>query len=101
MELMIPHDCHNCGLVDEAKFTYAGPHIKQVCNGCGRYVKFFNKSDIPDHRETRIRIWSIAKEDVTLIESAKFKCGFTSNVTGLDLKIMYWRLYLTVRELCL
>jgi len=97
MELLFPHECHNCGLVDEAKFIYAGPHIKQVCNGCDRYVKFVSQSIIPDVREIKLRIWAIST-NVVLIDVYKGMSGFVPDLTGLDGKIMYWRLYLKMRE---
>lgn len=98
MELLIPHECHYCGLVDEAKFVYAGPHIKQVCNGCNRYVKFFSKYQIPDIKEIKLKIWSMTT-DVVFIDKLKSEIGFTSSSTAdvLDKKIMYWRLYLKVK----
>lgn len=98
MQLLIPNECHYCGLVDEAKFVYAGPHIKQICNGCGKYVKFFDKAKIPDAKETKLVIWSIT-QDLEKINQAKANCNFIENLTGLDLKIMYWWLYLSIRAL--
>lgn len=97
MELLVPHECHSCGSVDEAKFTYAGPHIKQVCNGCGRYVKFFSKNCIPDVMEIKFKIWYIVK-DTAKIELIKARIGFQDDLSGLDEKMMYWRLYLSVRK---
>lgn len=97
MELMIPYDCPRCGVTDEAQFRFAGPHIKQVCNHCGSYVKFFNKSKIPDHQEIRLKIWSIT-QDLDTINKAKSNIGFVENLKGLHLKIMYWRLYLELRK---
>ena len=97
MQLLIPTECHNCGLVDEAKFVYAGPHVKQICNGCGKYVKFFDKAKIPDSRETKLAIWAIT-QDLTIISEAKETIGFIDNLKGLDLKIIYWRLYLEMRR---
>lgn len=100
MKLLIPHECYNCGLVDEANFLYAGPHIKQICNGCNKYVKFFDKSLIPDAKEVKLKIWSIT-QDTFLISQAKDYIGFIEGQTGLDLKIGYWRLYLEVRRRCI
>lgn len=97
MQLLIPNECTYCGLVDEAKFVYAGPHIKQVCNGCGRYVKFFDKSKIPDSKETKLAIWAIT-QDIAEIEDSKYRIGFIENLKGLDLKMIYWRLYLETRR---
>ncbi len=97
MQLLIPNECHYCGLVDEAKFVYAGPHVKQICNGCGKYVKFFDKSKIPDARETKLAIWAITT-DLAQINEAKQESGFVENLKGLDLKMIYWRLYLEIRR---
>jgi len=98
MQLLIPYECHHCGVVDEAKFVYAGPHVKQICNCCNKYVKFFDKALIPDARETKLRIWAIT-QDVPKITSAKAEIGFIENLKGLDLKMIYWRLYLQVRKM--
>lgn len=98
MELLIPHECHRCGVVDEAKFTFAGPHIKQVCNNCNSYVKFFNKSWVPDKTEIKLRIWAITQCTSTLA-SLKKEIGFIdTGLTPLEEKMQYWRLYLKVRS---
>lgn len=90
--------CHKCGLIDEAKFIYAGPHIKQVCNGCGFYVKFFDKALLPDVKAIREKIWYISKGDKELIEQAKKACEFIQGLSGVNGKMMYWRLYLEIRR---
>jgi hypothetical protein len=97
MTLLIPNECHYCGLVDEAKFVYSGPHIKQICNGCDKYIKFFDKSKIPDVKEIKLTIWSITN-NIEKISQAKNDCNFVNDLKGLDLKIMYWRLYLQIRK---
>lgn len=97
MELLFPHECHNCGLVDEARFTYAGPHIKQVCNGCACYVKFVSKGIIPDTKEIKLKVWAIST-DLEKIDLCKGLIGFVPNLVGVDEKLMYWRLYLKMRE---
>lgn len=98
MELFIPHNCSACGKTEEAKFLFSGPHVKQVCGHCNAYVKFVSKSIIPDATEIRLKIWSIT-QDVPLIEAAKEQCGFVEGLSGLQNRIMYWRLYLSVRAL--
>jgi len=32
--------CTRCGLVDDYRTEKSGPHIKAICNGCDRYIKF-------------------------------------------------------------
>lgn len=98
MELLVPHVCHTCGVEDEAKFIFSGPHLKQVCNGCNRYVKFFSKSAVPDITEVRFKIWSLT-QDTSFIDAAKEASGFVDGGTGLEGKILYWRLYLKIREM--
>ena len=97
MDLLVPHECQRCGVVDEAQFTFSGPHIKQICNACGCYVKFFDKSKIPDAGETKLRIWALTT-DLSVIGDCKNRIGFVDDLTGTNKKIMYWRLYLKVRE---
>lgn len=97
MELLIPHECHSCGVVDEAKFIFSGPHIKQLCNGCDRYVKFFHKNRIPDVREIKLKIWAITT-DFKEISDAKIKSGFVDNLIGIEQRMVYWRLYLQIRK---
>jgi len=98
MELFIPHNCVACGVTDEAKFLLSGPHVKQVCNHCGKYVKFVSKGFVPDHNETKLRIWAIT-QDTCYIDAAKELMGFVENTTGVERKLMYWRLYLKLREM--
>lgn len=97
MELLFPHKCNHCGVTDEAKFIYAGPHIKQVCNNCGKYVKFVSQAIIPDVKEIKLKIWAIST-DIELIDFTKGLSGFIHDLTGVDEKINYWRLYLKMRE---
>ena len=92
--------CHQCGAMDEAKFTFAGPHIKQVCLHCGCYIKFFNKSSIPDSKDIKQKIWHIADGNIEVINKAKKQVEFLENLTGLNQKLMYWKLYLYLRVEC-
>lgn len=101
MKLLVPYECHLCGEVNEAEFLFSGPHIKQICYGCKSYVKFFPISKLPDIKEIKLNIWSITK-NVEQIESHKKKIGFieSSNefqLTNIEQKIMYWRLYLSIK----
>jgi hypothetical protein len=98
MELLVPHVCSHCGATDEAKFIFSGPHLKQVCNSCNRYVKFFSKSAVPDITEVKLKIWSLT-QGTSFIDAAKEPCGFLEGATGLEGKVLYWRLYLKVREM--
>ncbi len=37
--------CQRCGLVDDYRTVQSGPHLKAICNGCDRYIKFISKND--------------------------------------------------------
>lgn len=95
---MISHTCNTCGITDEAQFKYAGPHIKQVCNYCGAYVKFFSKGLLPDHKEIKLNIWSMVKGDTEKTETVKSESYHFDGLSGLELKLAWWRLYLETRE---
>lgn len=110
METFFNHTCHRCGGVDEAKFETSGPHVKQVCLHCGAYVKFMPKQNIPSLPQIRLKIWQVANEDKSIIQSAKDKTGFRELPQdaecydkefprGLLESLMWWDIYLTVRSL--
>jgi hypothetical protein len=99
MTTFFQHTCHKCGLIDEARFVFAGPHIKQVCNGCGFYVKFFDKGMIPDVKDIKYKTWYISNLNIDLINSAKKQVEFMDVKGSLNQKMMYWKLYLKVREM--
>lgn len=99
MNLLTPFECHHCGVVDEAQYVFSGPHIKQICGSCGAYVKFVSKASIPDAREIKLKIWSITKQNLEIIDNAKQLCGFVEGLNGIEKNIMYWRLYRQIRAL--
>jgi hypothetical protein len=35
--------CNRCGSVNDYKTEQAGPHIKAICNGCDKYIKFLGQ----------------------------------------------------------
>ncbi len=98
MENFFNYECHKCGLIDEACFVYSGPHIKQICNGCSAYVKFFDKAKLPDVKEIKIKIFSACLSDLKLVHKAKNEMGFIDGLTGVSAKMMYLKLYLFVRK---
>lgn len=93
------HECHKCGVADEARFVNAGPHVKQVCNNCGFYVKFFDKTLIPDVKDIRLKIWFVCEQDATVITNLKQQCEFVESLQGLQAKLQWWKLYLAARRL--
>jgi hypothetical protein len=98
MQCFFETGCRKCGAIDEARFTFAGPHIKQVCNACGFYVKFFDKAKIPDIKDLRLKIWHISDQNIDLINKCKKDMEFVEGMKGLDGKMMYWKLYLHIRH---
>lgn len=91
------HECHKCGSVDEARFSLGSVHLKQICNGCGAYVKFFDKKLLPDIPEIKIKIWGIT-QDLRVISQAKDDIDFVPGLSGLYGKVMYWKLYIQLRK---
>lgn len=35
--------CKNCGCVNDYRTEPAGQHIKAICNGCDKYIKFLGQ----------------------------------------------------------
>lgn len=101
MDNFFNHECHKCGGIDEAKFSLAGPHVKQTCLHCGCYVKFFDKSLIPSVPDIRNAIWVWSNKNVEIINKAKESTGFTEpeKVNSLWAKLSWWKVYLKVRSL--
>lgn len=95
-ERFFNHTCVKCGCLDEAKFVIArNGAVKQVCNACGAYVKFFNKALVPSLLDIKQKIWYITERNLVLINSAKAKVEFIE-CTGMAQQIMYWKLYLQI-----
>src|SRR5690242_12057509 len=93
--------CHKCGCIDEAKFVFStNGAVKQICNGFGFYVKFFDKGLVPTVIAIKEKIWYIVEADINVIENAKIEVEFLNDLKGLPRQIMYWKLYLHVRKLC-
>ena len=92
------HACEKCGVIDEARFLHAGPHIKQVCNNCEAYVKFFPEHTIPDVEYIKQKIWNIVDGDQVKITEMKVDTEFVEGLTGKYAKLMYWNLYLNIRS---
>lgn len=96
MKPYFEHTCHRCGSIGELDFEFAGPHIKAVCSGCGFYVKFFDKSKLPDPKELKIKIMILANNDINhILERKKELALFYEGISGMNAKIAYWKLYLS------
>jgi|SRR6187399_97313 len=110
MDNFFNYECHKCGGIDEAKFSIAGPHVKQTCLHCGAYVKFFDKGRLPSLIEIRLKIWQITKEDIATINKAKESVGYKELPVDKSLYnntwpksvleiLQWWKVYLKVRSL--
>lgn len=97
MNNLIESSCHKCGVIGESRLSWAGPHIKQSCDSCGAYQKFYDKALIPDVREIKILIWGIAKSDINLIGEIKKDIQFVEGLNGLDAKLQYYKLYKAIK----
>lgn len=98
--LLIPCACHKCGVIGESRLSWAGPHIKQSCDNCGAYQKFYNKNLIPDVREIKILIFGVAKQDLSFINQIKQEINFVEGLKGLDAKLQYYKLYKAAVDKC-
>jgi hypothetical protein len=95
MKLFHEHTCHKCGVIAEMNFNFAGPHIKSICSSCGFYIKFIDAKLIPDIKTLKIRILSLANNNLQIIEAKKKELGlFYEGIDGLNAKIAYWKLYI-------
>lgn len=99
--LLLEHRCHRCGLIDESKFVFANIHLKQICAGCGAYVKFYSIRKFPESKTIRRRIWNTAGGNIDVINQAKKEISF-NNIKDWDClaaRVNYWNLYLQVRKI--
>lgn len=93
--------CHKCGIMDEAKFVFStNGAVKQICNNCRAYIKFFDKSLVPTVHDIKKKIWYITEADIQSINEAKKAVEFVEGLTKLNAQLMYWDLYLHIRKLC-
>lgn len=95
------HSCHKCGFVDEAKFVFStNGAVKQICNNCNFYVKFFDKASVPTIYDIKTKIWYIVEADISIVYAAKKEVEFIEGLNKLPGQLMYWKLYLEIRRLC-
>lgn len=94
--MFFPTTCHKCGATDEARFILGSVHLKQVCNKCGAYIKFFDKSLMPSVVDIRLKIWFISNQNKELIEQCKIDTEYVSGMKGLAEKYVWWKVYLQV-----
>ena len=90
--------CDKCGVIDEAKFVDANIHVKQICNSCGCYIKFFSKNKLIHEKELKLRIFEVVKGDLKIIEQTKEKIDFPpkDNFYLYNVRLLYWKLYLQI-----
>ena len=88
------HTCIKCGLHDFPAYTFAGPHIKEICGGCNFYIKFANKSTLPDIKILKSRIWVKANKNLEIINAAKDRMGtFYEGMDKMEQIVNYSILY--------
>jgi len=98
MTNLIECQCTRCGSTGDPILSYAGPHIKATCNDCGSYIKFIDKSIIPDIKIIKQRIMVVANGDIEKIKKAKDELGiFYDGISGMAGKFSYWSLYLKLK----
>lgn len=88
--------CHKCDTKLPTKFSYSGPHIKEICGECNAYIKFANKVSVPPFQESKNRIWATTN-NLALIEEEKTKMGvFHKDLKGIHANISYHNLYVNI-----
>lgn len=92
MKPFIPSNCHRCGYAGESNLVMAGPHVKQTCGNCNAYIKFYDKTSIPDLREIKLAIMELAGGDISGIEGAKKEVRFFKEKSPVFEKVQYWKL---------
>jgi len=90
---LIESYCHKCGVIGESRLAWAGPHIKQSCDNCGAYIKFYDKAKLPDVREIKIKIFGLAERNLEKIQYWKNQIKFVEGLSGIDEKLEYYKLY--------
>lgn len=89
---LLPSNCGRCGFKGESVLFLKGPHVKQQCGNCGRYVAFLGKEKLPELVAIKQEIYRLAAADLDKIAGAKKEIGFISQTVPLKEKIQYWRL---------
>jgi hypothetical protein len=51
--------CHRCGSINDYRTEVSGPHLKAICNGCDRYIKFISKKTLPNEQSVNNTVMSI------------------------------------------
>ncbi len=89
-------DCTRCASDLPNRYTYAGPHIKEVCSNCGFYIRFAPKQTIPSMKESKQHIWCVTN-DLKLIEEIKTKMAvFHKDLKGMDANVAYHNLHVEI-----
>lgn len=83
--------CQRCGLIDDFYTVPSGPHIKAMCNGCGRYIKFVkqhNKVSNPAPGNIGVTIYMMLTGSLCLTDLIeKAKSGHSAFSKGKNGKI--------------
>lgn len=80
--------CMRCGLMDDYRTEESGPHLKAICNGCDRYIKFLPKPRAAvqtAHKKNMGQIISV-RIDVMKIDKARLFVG--EKGTYLDITLL-------------
>lgn len=96
MKPLIETACRKCGAVDEGRFEWASHNLKQICIACEAYQMHYPQSKFPSTKVIKNRIWEITN-DLELIQHIKDEIGF-EELTGIHEQVMYWNLYLQLKE---
>lgn len=80
--------CMRCGLMDDYRTEESGPHLKAICNGCDRYIKFLPKRQGEPVKPPTYKMGQIisVRIDVTKIDKARLFVG--EKGTYLDITLL-------------
>lgn len=92
--------CTKCGAIGESKLSISGKHVKQSCNSCGAYVKFYPQNDLPPLKDVRAWIWEYTGGDLAVIGVFKNATNFVNYEDYLGKFIQYWKIYLQCLKIC-
>lgn len=79
--------CMRCGTINDFRTEKSGPHIKAICNGCDKYIKFLKQTPIKQKEE--IMADKVIKGRINVNEIVKAWLYKGEKGTYLDFTILY------------
>ncbi|GEM_PF-3566312 len=96
MNLLKPIKCSCCGETNEAYYEFFGHQIKQKCLNCKTYIKFIKNDEVPDFKDSYLRILSLSNQQNDLLNRVNATAKVSENLSRIERNMMFWQLYLDV-----